>query len=126
MDLQVWVDQNRVRHTFYKKHCAPERTVMAETALGARTKRNSVFQEGIRRVRALDQWFTREEVNEQLEVFANVMRLSGYPQAYRAQIIEGVYLRNHQMDQDGVKARSGVEIRAAKMVDPRRWKIHGF
>ena len=127
LDLQVWVDNNnRVRHTFYKKPCAPERTVMAGTALGARTKRNSVFQEGMRRVRALDQWATREEVDEQLEVFANVMRLSGYPQAYRAQVIEGVWLRNRQMDQEGVKARSGEEIKAAKLADPRRWKNTWF
>ena len=79
LDLQVWVEGNRVRHTFYKKPCAPERTVMAGTALGARTKRNSVFQEGMRRVRALDQWATKDEVMEQLEVFANILRLSGYP-----------------------------------------------
>ena len=59
-------------------------------------------------------------------MFASVRRLSGHPQAYRAQIIEGVYLRNKQMDQDGVKARSGEEIRAAKLADPRRWKNTWF
>ena len=32
LDLQVWVQDNNVRHTFFKKPCAPERTVMAEKA----------------------------------------------------------------------------------------------
>ena len=60
LDLQCWTDNDLIRHKFYKKQCAPERTVMAGTALSGSTLRNTIFQEGIRRLRAWDRHSTVE------------------------------------------------------------------
>ena len=44
LDLMVWVDGGVLRHRFYQKDCAPERTIMANTALSWRTKRSTIFR----------------------------------------------------------------------------------
>ena len=46
LDLKFWVEgHSRIRHTFYKKPMAPERTKMAESTLSKRVKRGTLFSE---------------------------------------------------------------------------------
>ena len=64
LDLKFWVEgSSRIRHTFYKKPMAPERTIMARSALSRRIKRDTLFSEGMRRLSALDRHTTLEERN---------------------------------------------------------------
>ena len=82
LDIEVWVDWGeegwRLRHGFYKKVCSSELTVMARSALSAGCKRQTLFQECMRRLWALDVHTTVDERNKVLEKFMNTLRLSGY------------------------------------------------
>ena len=49
LDLQFWLQDGKlIRHGFYKKPMVPERTVMAQSALSSRVKRDALFSEGMR------------------------------------------------------------------------------
>ena len=49
LDLCFWVEQEGpyIRHSFSRKPFAPNRTIMARTALSSNTKRATVFAEGM-------------------------------------------------------------------------------
>ena len=70
LDLMVWVEGGLLRHRFYQKDCAPERTIMANTKLSWRTKRGTIFQEGMRRIRAWDSLATEGEKIAEMERYA--------------------------------------------------------
>ena len=102
LDITVWVDWGdkgwRLRHGFYKKECASELTIMARTALSANCKRNTLFQECLRRLGALDTHTTQEDRKQVLEKFLNTLRLSGYGVPVRRDILRGALLRNEEME----------------------------
>ena len=56
LDLEVWLEGDRIRHGFYRKDIATKYVIHARTALGNSTKHNSLFQKGLRRVRNSDPW----------------------------------------------------------------------
>ena len=107
---------------------------MATTALAPRTKRATIFQEGMRRIRAWDSMATAEDKVHEMEIFANVLKRSGYAQEVRAQVIEGVMAREQEMVAKGVRYRSGDEIREQKSANQHghkntwflRGKIHNI
>ena len=61
LDLNVWVSQNVVRHSFYSKPMASPLAIMYKSALPAKSKRVSLLQEGLRRLRNLDSLATDME-----------------------------------------------------------------
>ena len=50
LDLEVWLEGDIIRHQCYRKDIATKYIIHARTALGNSTKRNSFFQEGLKRV----------------------------------------------------------------------------
>ena len=87
---------------------------MERSALGAKTKRNTCFQEGIRRLRAMDGMTTTEERNAVLSKYMDSLRASGYPHRYRLDVLKGVLERGRQMAAQGTSYRNRTEIEAAK------------
>ena len=65
LDIVVWLDWGaegwRLRHSFFKKECSSDLTIMARIALSARCKRQTLFQECMRRLWAMDVHTTAEE-----------------------------------------------------------------
>ena len=66
LDIKVWVEEGRIRHRFYRKEVASDRVIMERSAVSTRTKRDTLFQEGLRRHRNMDGGSTEEEVKEGL------------------------------------------------------------
>ena len=50
LDMEFWVEDDKVLYTFYKKSCASPFTILKRSAIDERTKRNYIFQEGKRRL----------------------------------------------------------------------------
>ena len=80
-----------MRHSFYKKECSSDLTVMARSALSAGCKRQTLFQECMRRLWALDVHTTVVDRNKVLEKFMNTLRLSGYGVPMRRDILRGLW-----------------------------------
>ena len=51
LDLEVWISENRIYHSFYKKPMATRRVVHAKSALPTRVKRSILLEEGSRRLK---------------------------------------------------------------------------
>ena len=111
LDVKVWVDQGAVRHTFYKKECSSIITIHQRSAISAREKRNTLFQEGVRRLTAMDASTSEEERNQVLEDFMDTLRQSEYDQRYRHDILRGILQRWVLMQEStGPRYRSREEI----------------
>ena len=50
LDMEFWMEDNIIRHQFYKKPMASRKVTMARSALSASQKRNILVQEGLRRL----------------------------------------------------------------------------
>ena len=130
LDIQVWVEDGKVRHTFYRKECASVQTILQASALSAGVKRATLFSEGMRRMSALDKWTTAEQRREVLEEFMDCIRVSGYNKEVRATILGGLLERSRQMEErQGYRNRSGREIKEAKGQQklglPNTWFLRG-
>ena len=66
LDLEIWVENNTVRHTFYKKQVSNEFTILNRTALLENTKMNTIFMETYRRIINCDPMTPWSEVEEHL------------------------------------------------------------
>ena len=55
LDIQVWIHENKVRHTFFRKPCAPNRVIDSRSAVSTRTKRDTLFSEVMRILSAMDE-----------------------------------------------------------------------
>ena len=65
LDLEVWVDEmNKIQHSFFKKPVSSPYTILYNSALPAQTKRNSLFQEGLRRFRNISDGVSQIEVRK--------------------------------------------------------------
>ena len=90
LDLKVWMDGKTLRHSFYRKECATDLTILWRSALPAATKRSTVFAEGVRRIQAMDRTTWEQEGARVLGEYLNTLRKSGYDQAYRLDILQGL------------------------------------
>ena len=45
LDLGIWIEDNNVRHTFFKKQVSNEYTILERKALSEGTKVNTIFME---------------------------------------------------------------------------------
>ena len=122
LDLKVWMDGKTLRHSFYRKECATDLTILWRSALPAATKRSTVFAEGVRRMQAMDRTTWEQEGARVLGEYLNTLRKSGYDHAYRLDVLQGLleWRRTNEEDiQQGRKTRyrSGEQIREMKAED---------
>ena len=66
LDLGIWIEDNTVRHTFFKKQVSNEYTILARTALSEGTKVNTIFMEAYRRVINCDTSSSWSEIEDHL------------------------------------------------------------
>ena len=98
LDLKVWVEGGRkVLFEFYKKEIASKFTVLQRSALGGSTKRNTLFQEALRRLRNCHPDLGWHCKAKHLSEFSNTMRISGYSENYRFDILKGAVKRHREM-----------------------------
>ena len=97
-----------IRHSFFKKEVASNKVIMYRSAVSIRTKRDTLFQEGLRRLRHMDDSCTDEEVNYVMAEFCHSMMVSGYSAGTRWDIVKGVMER---MDVINEEIRAGTRIR---------------
>ena len=93
LDTQLWIEGNRVQYIFYKKSCSSQFTVLKRSAIPDRTKRQTIFQEGIRRCYTTSPTVGDEVRNKIMADYSNMLRLSGYSEKFRVDTVEGVLSR---------------------------------
>ena len=104
----MWVEGHRIRHIHYRKEVASNLLIMKRSALPTRTKRDTLFQEGIRILRNCNPQVNTNTIRENLGDFSNRMRLSGYGVQTRKDILQGVLERSRGFE-EGI--RQGVNKR---------------
>ena len=98
LDIQVWLSpSNKVVFEFYRKPMANPYVILNRSAVSAGTKRSTLFQEAMRRLRNTHPDLEWEQKAHHLTFFDNQLRISGYSQAYRTQIIQGAISRYSTM-----------------------------
>ena len=88
LDCEVKVEDNKILYKFYKKPMASPLVMMKDSALPENIKRSSLIQEVVRRLRNTKRSLPWDLKAEILSEFSNSMKLSGYPENYRQNIIK--------------------------------------
>ena len=104
---QVKVVENEIQYKFYKKPMTNPLVMMATSALPGNVKRSSLIQEVIRRLkntrRSMD-WEVKADI---LSEFSNSMRISGYSEEFRLEIIKsGIEAFNPDINYSLLKSSS--------------------
>jgi hypothetical protein len=102
LDLNLWMsrDSNGIQklcHTFYKKNVSSKFTIMKRSAMSMAIKRTTHFQEAIRRLKNCDKsqnWLQRAC---HLSEWGNMLRISGYDELYRYNILIGAITRYEEI-----------------------------
>ena len=93
LNLQMWTECGQVMYTFYQKPCSTPYVIQYRSAISATTKRSSLFQEGMRRWQNMAPSLPNEAKCEVLTKFMHTLMVSGYDQAYRYSLIQGIMKR---------------------------------
>ena len=88
LDLQVWVDGNKLLWEHYRKPMANPLVMMEISAMPAQMKRTALTQEVVRIQRNTRRGLPWETTVRHLNHFSERLKLSGYSQDYRFQIIQ--------------------------------------
>ena len=98
LDLNVSINPDGiVKHKFYKKEISHPLTIMKRSALSMTTKRSTIFNEMMRRIKNNsnnDDWTT---IAEDLSEYSNCLRESGYNHQFRCNTIKGILKLNDQI-----------------------------
>ena len=70
---------------------------MYRSAVSAKTKRDSLLMEGIRRLRNISTGVSEIERRNILGRFMNTLRLSGYNSKYRSELLRGILKRDREI-----------------------------
>ena len=105
LDLKVWVrDDNVIMHEFYRKSMACRTLIMGRSAMPRSMKRSVLTQEGIRILRNCSEDIPWHKIEEHLTDFSLRMKLSGYNENYRYNIINSSitgWKRQKEQDRNG-------------------------
>ena len=86
------MENNRIRHSFFKKPIACPFLILERSAIPNKIKRETLLQEGLRRLRNIDNQISEEEKFNIMIDFSNSMRISGYSQIVRFETIKGIMM----------------------------------
>ena len=93
LDMQFKVVNSKIVYHFYKKPCSSPYTILKRSAISDSTKRISIFQECYRRLTNTSRNVPDQVLIYILSDFSNMLRLSGYSEAFRMNTINGALLR---------------------------------
>ena len=88
LDCQMRVEENEIQYKFFKKPMATPLVMMETSALPGNVKRNSLIQEVIRRLKNTKRSLPWEVKAEILSELSNSMRISGYSEEFRLDVIK--------------------------------------
>ena len=88
LNTHVWVDNNKVMYENYRKPVANQLLMMEMSAMPANMKRTVLTQEVVRIRRNIHPGLPWETTLRHLDNFSQRMRMSGYNENYRFQIIK--------------------------------------
>ena len=101
LDLKLWIHfcnhYPQVAHTFFRKPIASPYTILKRSAIAEGTKKNTLFQEVLRRLYNVSNLLPWSESVRHLSEYSNVMRNSGYSASERFNAIRGGILRYEEM-----------------------------
>ena len=87
-DLKVWVDETQeLLFEFYEKPTKNERVILPSSALNWQAKRTILTQEAIRRLKNTSPSLGEEIQNLHLSKCTHKLRISGYSEQFRSEII---------------------------------------
>ena len=86
LDIQVWVEDNKVMYQHYRKPMANPLLMLELSAMPASMKRTALTQEVIRILRNTRPGLNQEVSTQHLDNFALRMKTSGYNANYRLQM----------------------------------------
>ena len=108
LDLEMFFSDGNVEFSFYRKKMISPFCNMYRSAISAKTKRDSLFQEGLRRIRNMSPGITLQERISVLSQFMNCLKISWYNHEYRFTLLKGILTRRDQLEEKfiaGTKSR---------------------
>ena len=107
LDLKVWVrEDNIIMHEFYRKSMASRLLMMKRSAMPRTMKRSVLTQEGIRILRNCSEDIAWESIEDHLTDFSLRMKLSGYNESYRHNVIQSAltgWRKQKDLAKNGIK-----------------------
>ena len=134
LDLGLSVVNNKICHTFYSKPMSSPYQIHFRSAMAKRTKRETLLQEGIRRLRNIGPSATDLDRNTLMSTYMNSLRISGYDQSFRYHTLRGIFNLHSKHEEEialgnRVRYRSREEIinlKAKKIGKyPATWFLRG-
>ena len=133
LDLKMYINKdNQISHRFYSKDIASPFTILERSAVSMSTKRNTIFQEIIRRIRNTSPDHPWTTTAWTLTEYMNKLQISGYNHRFRYNVLKGAIDRSETMERkykEGVlnRYRSRSEINKIKAErqgrNPNTWFI---
>jgi hypothetical protein len=103
LDLEVWVHNNRVHHTFYRKPMASTDLVSNNSALSKQVRKSVIMEEGMRRLRNVSMREGKEEKERHMSEFLLDMREAGYKESYRNGMLDTVVGRKAKEEDEHLR-----------------------
>ena len=126
LDLEVFLIENQINFSFYKKPMSNPRVNLFQSAISNRVKRDTLIQDGYRRMNNCSENISDAEKCEILSVYMNSLRISGYFAPYRYNILKGILNRIRQIE-DEVKNGNRDRYRSRKQIlDHKKQSIGNF
>ena len=101
LDLKMRVRENEVAPqiswTFFKKPVSSNYTILKRSAVSGSIKRDTIFQEALRRLLHISPDHDWSEHAKHLTIFSNCLRISGYSEKERFETIRGACMRFKEM-----------------------------
>ena len=135
LDLGLYVSDNHIKSGFFSKPMTSPYQIHFRSAIPSRTKRDTLLQEGIRRLRNMGPNTENLEKEAVMSKYMNSLRVSGYDLKYRYHMIRGILNRQAQLEAEfvggtKVRYRSRIQIREMKLQKigkyPNTWFLRGM
>ena len=105
LDLELWIEQDQIKHTFYQKPMSSPYQIHFRSALARKSKRETLLQEGIRRLRNMGPDVSDLEKQTVMSKYMNSLRISGYDQSYRYLLLKGILNLNVRQEGEIVEGK---------------------
>ena len=125
LDIQLWVEDGKVRHQHFRKVMANNLVMMECSAQPTKTKRTTLTQEGIRILKNTSLDLPWEVAATHLSDLSGRMKASGYNEKFRLQVIQSAvdgFNKMVKVEREGGGQLTGQEY-GMKTIDRRRSTI---
>ena len=122
LDLAVWVYDNQIYHSFFKKEVSSKFTVMKRSAMSNTVNHFTCFQECVRRILNISPGLPWNETVRHINQYSFSLYESGYSMRERYELIKGAVMRVETLKE---KARQGKQTslyRDMKSIAKARWR----